>query len=223
MRSGLESTSSRNYGAWVTSQQLGALRAVPRARDGAGHRDGVQHRQHAPAVRDPDAGDEAEHVAVRAGDARQAARLHAGALAAGSAGDLLRRQRHAADAAPDGAVRRALSESRPYRRSCRSCPRVGSTIRSCRAAAPITASSCTATAGGCASWRASRSFYAWGFGGQYIFVDPDPAAGRRDDLVNGGGRGAAAASPHDLRPRRAVGHCGITGRSGRSGGQLIND
>ncbi len=44
-------------------------------------------------------------------------------------------------------------------------------VRSARPLA-ITATRCTATAGGCASWPASRRIYAWGFGGQYIFVDP---------------------------------------------------
>ena len=56
MRSGLESTSNRNYGAWVQSpnwvQHALAGRSSP-----ARHGDGIQHRQHAPAVGDSHEGD----------------------------------------------------------------------------------------------------------------------------------------------------------------------
>ena len=57
--------------------QLGALRAGAADGERARHRDGVQHRQLAPAVGDPHQGDRHQHVAVRPGRAGEAARHHA--------------------------------------------------------------------------------------------------------------------------------------------------
>ena len=110
MRSGLESTSGRNYGAWVRSANWvrHALRR-PLVADPASAME-YSTGNIAPAVGDPDEGHRQEHVAVRAGSAGHAARLHARALAARSAGHLLRRQRDADDAAADGGVRRAVPE-----------------------------------------------------------------------------------------------------------------
>ncbi len=51
MRSGLEGTSGREYGAWVTQRQLGALRPAPADGRGAGRGHGLQHRQHATCCR----------------------------------------------------------------------------------------------------------------------------------------------------------------------------
>ena len=53
MRSGLETTSNRNYGAWVRSPNWVRLRAAPAARERPWHLDGIQHGQHASAVSDP--------------------------------------------------------------------------------------------------------------------------------------------------------------------------
>ena len=73
MRSGLESTSGRNYGAWVRSRNWVryALGQPMVSEPGTG--DGVQHRQHAPALRHPHQGDRHQHVAVRPGRAGEAA------------------------------------------------------------------------------------------------------------------------------------------------------
>ncbi len=91
------------------------------------------------------------------------ARLHARALAAGSAGHLLRRQRHAADAATDARVRPAVSRSRtrsPSRRrvggtSPGTSDRSGAVDRTlirAREAARTGATRNTGTGGGSASW-----------------------------------------------------------------------
>ena len=62
----------------------------------------------------------------------------------------------------------------------RSCRRRGSMRRSCRAGrSRWAATSCTATAGGFASSPAITAFYAWGYGGQFIFVVPDARSRRR--------------------------------------------
>ena len=59
MRSGLESTSNRNYGAWVQSRNWVRYALTRPLIAEPGTRDGIQHRQHAPAVGDPDEGDAA--------------------------------------------------------------------------------------------------------------------------------------------------------------------
>ena len=56
MRSGLETTSNRNYGAWVRSPNWVRFALAQPLLTTAGHGDGLQHRQHAPAVGDPDQG-----------------------------------------------------------------------------------------------------------------------------------------------------------------------
>ena len=67
MRAGLESTSGRNYGAWVRSGNW--VRYALSTADGqrAGSGDGVQHRQLAPALGDPHQVNRRQHLAVRAG------------------------------------------------------------------------------------------------------------------------------------------------------------
>ena len=166
--------------------QLGAARArAPDVRR-AGRRDGVQHRQHAPAVGDSHEGDREEHVAVCQRGAGQAARLHARAVAARPAGHLFRRQRHADDAAADAGVRRAVSEQgtrqRPADRAGawveRSCEGRARNRRPGNPGSNPTASSIrcaigsTDTAGGCTRSADYDTCFAWGYGGQYVFVLP---------------------------------------------------
>ena len=112
MRSGLGSTSGPNYGAWVQSPQLGPFGAGAANGRRTWRRDGVQHRQLASVVRDSHEGGSRQHVAVRAGSAGATARVHAGALAAGSAGRVLRRKRDAAYAQANGLDRGAVLETR---------------------------------------------------------------------------------------------------------------
>ena len=158
MRSGLESTSGRSYGAWVQSTNWVrfVLRAAADRR--ARHARRVQHRQLAPAVGHPDQGHQDEHVAVRAGRAGQAARILARAVDAGSARHLLRRQRDADDAAADDSLRRALSERRQGRRSAGHRQSRGSIRPACRAADRAGAAIAnTATDSGSASSPATRA------------------------------------------------------------------
>ena len=55
---------------------------------------------------------------------------------------------------------------------------------SCRAAAHDGAAIAnTATASGSASSPGHDSYYAWGYGGQFIFVIPDDGPRRRDDVA----------------------------------------
>ena len=106
MQSGLESTSNRNYGAWVQSPNWVRHALAKPLLAAPGHADDLQHRQYAHPLGGSHEGDRQEHVAVRAGVAGEAARLLAAAMAARSAGDLLRRQRDGDDAAPDAGLRR---------------------------------------------------------------------------------------------------------------------
>ena len=195
MRSGLESTSGRDYGAWVQSPNWVRF-VLPRPLDRrAGHARRVQHRQLAPAVGDPDQGHQEEHVAVRAGGAGQAAGLLPRAVAAGSAGHLLRRQRDADDAAADDPLRRAVPERRPRRRSAADLRSRGSTERGCRR--------------GRSRWGSDREYgygfwirefaghdgyYAWGYGGQFIFIIPGTRPGRRHDVARRRRRASGATT-----------------------------
>ena len=174
MRSGLESTSNRNYGAWVQSRNwVQHALARPLLSD-ARHADGVQHRQHASAVGDPHARPRGRARGSSPTRRWPAAGIHARALAAGSAGHLLRRQRHADDAAADARVRRAVSRSRAASsdagRSCRE-PWIE------RSFVPRGRSPISDQEYGYGWWMRElgghRAYYAWGFGGQYIFVVPD--------------------------------------------------
>ena len=97
-------------------RQLGALRPDPADARRARRGHGLQHRQHAPAVGDPHPGHRRQHLALRQRRAGPAARLHAAAVAARSAGDLLRRQRDADDAAAVAGAGRAVPQPRPGRR-----------------------------------------------------------------------------------------------------------
>ena len=117
MRSGLESTSGRNYGAWVQSPNW--VRFVLRRPmiDEPGTRveysTGSSHLLSAILTKAAKMSTwqfAQEELAKPLG-------LLAGAVDAGSAGHLLRRQRDADDAAADGALRRAVSERRQGRRS----------------------------------------------------------------------------------------------------------
>ncbi len=188
MRSGLEGTSSRNYGAWVHEPQLGAARAGAadaRARPATEMDYSTGNTHLLSAILTKATGD--EHLAVRQRGAGQAARLHARAVAARPAGHLLRRQRHADDAAPDAGVRRAVSATSGAPTAGRSCRRVGGAIvRGPRARIPSwarglgpggvpirCATASTATAGGCTTSAGHETCFAWGYGGQYVFVVPD--------------------------------------------------
>ena len=62
MRSGLESTSNRNYGAWVQSSNWVRHALAKPLAGGAGHADDLQHRQLASPVGDPHEGDGKEHA-----------------------------------------------------------------------------------------------------------------------------------------------------------------
>ncbi len=62
MRSGLESTSSRNYGAWVQSSNWVRHALAKPLAGGAGHADDLQHRQHPRPLGDPHEGDRQEHA-----------------------------------------------------------------------------------------------------------------------------------------------------------------
>ena len=104
--------------------------------------------------------------------AGEAARVHAGAVAARSAGHLLRRERHAADAAADGGVRRVVSQSRAARRHDQVVPAIvgrGLPVVP-RARSLRTAIRQTYGYGWWISVRRWTACFAWGYGGQYIFV-----------------------------------------------------
>ena len=49
-----------------------------------------------------------------------------------------------------------------------------------------------------------RAYYAWGFGGQYVFVVPDSRPRRRHDLCVNSGRGSAQPPARRVRSRRAA-------------------
>ena len=173
MRSGLESTSGRNYGRWVSSRNWVRYALEPPDGERSGHLDGVQHRDVAHPLGDPHEGVGQEHASVRGRSPREAARHHARALDARSAGHLLRRQRDADDAAADDRVRRAVSQSRP-RGGRQVVPgRMGG--HSCT---PRTRSRWDPDREYGYGWwiqdfAGHRACFAWGFGGQYIFVFRD--------------------------------------------------
>ena len=171
MRSGLESTSGGELRAMGEQPQLGALRAG--AADGQRSRDvdGIQHGHVAPPLGDPDEGVRKDHAPVRRRGPGEAARHHAGALAARSAGHLLRRQRDADDAAADDHGRGALAEPTAGRRARRSCRPPGSRRPASRARGR---GGIRIGEYGYGWWSQTfdghRACFAWGFGGQYIFV-----------------------------------------------------
>ena len=152
MRSGLETTSNRNYGAWVQSRNW-VQHALSRPMfSEPGHADGVQHRQHASALGDPHEGDGGEHLAVCQRHDWPPTRLHDRALASGSSGHLLRRQRHAAHAAADARVRSVVSGARTRQRPTGRARVVGSRGHWCRGGVRTGAIRNMGTAGGSASW-----------------------------------------------------------------------
>ena len=173
MRSGLESTSNRNYGAWVQSRNwVQHALARPLLSD-AGHGDGLQHRQHASAVGDSHESHRDEHLAVRQ-RARSAAPLGftlarwpqdpQGIYFGGNDMLLTPRQMLAFGA--------AVSRSRAGRRDARSSRSRGSIARS----SPRARSFWSGQEYGYGWWMRElgghRAYFAWGFGGQYIFVVP---------------------------------------------------
>ena len=101
---GLETTSNRNYGAWVQNRNwvqhalAKPLFAMPGTE--MEYSTGNTHLLSAILTK----ATKTQHLAVCAGVSGEAARVYAAALAAGSPGRLLRRQRHAAHAQADAVV-----------------------------------------------------------------------------------------------------------------------
>ena len=172
MRSGLETTSGANYGTWVRSRNW-VRYALTRPLVSAPGTDmeystGTSHLLSAILTKVT----KTSTHAVRAARARRAARIHARALAARSAGHRFRRQRNADDAPPDARHRRALAAARgDVQRPAGFCRPRGWRRRACR----VTRSRYDSdrlyghgwwiqTIGG------HQACFAWGFGGQYIFV-----------------------------------------------------
>ncbi|MGC4081517.1 MAG: serine hydrolase [Vicinamibacterales bacterium] len=116
MRAGLESTSGRNYGRWVQSANwVRFALARPMVAEPGGamqYSTGSSHVLSAILTRVS----RFEHVGVRSGHPCTPARFHARAMAAGSTGDLLRWQRHAAHTAADGCRGRDVAAARPGER-----------------------------------------------------------------------------------------------------------
>ena len=170
MRAGLESHEQSQLRRLGAEPQLGALR-LPRLLNAAGP-NGVQHRQHAPALGHPDQGDQDEHMAVRAGDAGAATRIQPGAMDPRPAGDLLRRQRDGDDAEADARVRRTLPQQGPLRGQA---DRPGDLGR--ESFRPRTRSRFNDQGYGYGWWSREfagyETYFAWGYGGQYIFVVPE--------------------------------------------------
>ena len=112
MQSGLATTSNRNYGAWVQSANWvrHALARPLESRPGTEMEYSTGNTHLLSAIITKASG--YEHLAVRAGQARPPARIFARAVAARSAGCVLRRQRHAPDATADDRVRRAVPPPR---------------------------------------------------------------------------------------------------------------
>ncbi|CAA9338825.1 MAG: Beta-lactamase class C-like and penicillin binding proteins (PBPs) superfamily, partial [uncultured Gemmatimonadetes bacterium] len=108
--------------------RLGARRAPPPAGGRARRADDLQHRQHAPPFRRPDARHRHQHLGVRGGEAGRAAGHRHPPLAARPAGDLLRRQRHVPDAARHARVRRAVPQRRGARGPAGRPARVGERV-----------------------------------------------------------------------------------------------
>ena len=125
------------------------------------------------AVGDPDEGDREEHVAVRAGSAREAPRLHPPAVAARSSGHLLRGQRHADDAAPNAGVWRAVFERRAGRAGTQQIVSEQFVEDSFE---PRGRSRISGREYGYGWWiremAGRKAWYAWGFGGQFIVLVP---------------------------------------------------
>ena len=188
MRPGLEGTSNRNYGAWVTSRNWvrHALARPMFAAPGEEMEYSTGNTHLLSAILTKVSG--GEHLAVCQRRPGQTARLHAAAVASRSSGHLLRRQRHAADAAADGCVRRAVPEPGTRQRPADRRGAMGGAVvrgdgraiasRAVSASIRIAASSIrcaiasTDTAGGCIRSAAIDTCFAWGYGGQYIFVLP---------------------------------------------------
>ena len=181
MRSGLEGTSNRNYGAWVTSRNW-VQHALARPMFAPpGEAMEYSTGQHAPAVGDSDEGVRSEHVAVCQRGAREAARVHAGAVAARSAGRLLRRQRHADDAASDAGARPAVSDQGARQRPAGRSGAVGRALMrraGARTAALERHGRSDARSQVRLGWWVYEiggydTCFAWGYGGQYVFVVPE--------------------------------------------------
>ena len=127
MRPGLEGTSNRNYGAWVTSRNWvrHALARPMFAAPGEEMEYSTGNTHLLSAILTQATGKSTwqfanEMLAKPLGFSLRA-------VAARSAGHLLRRQRHADDAAADAGVRRAVFERRRRQRPAACCRRAGST------------------------------------------------------------------------------------------------
>ena len=171
MRTGLESTSGPNYGRWVTSRNWVAhALARPMVTEPGTtmqYSTGTSHILSALLTR---VSKMSTWQFAQCG-AGQAARDPDCPLAAGSAGDLLRRQRHAADAAADDGIRRALSERRGRVNGQQIVPAAW-VDTSC---VPRTSSRFDPGREYGYGWwidevGGQTACYAWGYGGQFILV-----------------------------------------------------
>src|SRR4030095_16277045 len=78
--------------------------------------DDLQHRKHAPAVRNTHEGNRQKYLAIRSGNLSEADGFHSCAMAEGSSGHLLWRQRYDHDAPPDARFWRNVSPGRKGQR-----------------------------------------------------------------------------------------------------------
>ena len=187
MQSGLESTSSRNYGAWVTSRQLGALCAVTRTCT-------VRRARRwntAPAIR------HLLSAILTQGDGQSTWQFAQGALAKPLGFSLAQWPQD-----PQGVFfggndmlltpRQMVAFGELYLNRGRAgamqvLPERGWSD----SFVPRGRSNYSDQMYGYGWWMrelaGQQAYYAWGFGGQYIFVIPVAAAGGRGDLVDGDG------------------------------------
>ena len=175
MRAGLESTSGRNYGAWVRSAQLGALRAQTADGQRAGRGDGVQHRQLAPALGHPHEVNRRQHLAVRAGRIGRADRFPPG-----QAGRRIRRAIYFGGNEMLLAPKQMVAIGELYLNRGKSSGRqivpaswVDDIVRAAHRPQRGIRSGSTDTAGGSRTSRHGKACFAWGYGGQYILVFRD--------------------------------------------------